>query len=212
MSIVKNLERKYDDNFSLSIPHWEIPDQGVSALVGPSGSGKSSILRHLLGLEDCPGLSWIFHGQDLIPLPVEERRLGVVFQSFALFAHLTAKENILFAARARGLSSSDALSRMNQLIDVLKIHECLSRTAAQLSGGEKQRVALARALIGQPRFLFLDEPFSALDANIKDEARSLVLQTVKHFKIPTLLISHDKADITALADHIFKIDNGRLLK
>src|SRR5271165_2213509 len=100
MSLVKGLVRDYD-GFTLSIPTWEIPDQGITALWGPSGSGKTTAFRLLIGLEPCPGLSWTFAELDIAALPVPQRRLGVVFQTLELFPHMTARENILFAARAR---------------------------------------------------------------------------------------------------------------
>lgn len=210
MSLIKNLEKSYGP-FKISIPEWELPDQGISALTGPSGSGKSTIIRVLLGLETCPGLSWTMAGEDLAKLSVPKRRLGVVFQDYGLFPHLTARENIEFAARARKVSFPEVKEKMKQWNDFLQFDSFLDRKAVLLSGGEQQRVALVRALIGQPRFLFLDEPFSALDADLRSESRKLVRQLVEKEKIPTLLISHDRADIKDLAKHEFRLDKGCLI-
>jgi len=210
MSLVKNLYRKWDD-FSLEIPHWEIPDEGISALWGPSGAGKTSVFRSLLGLEPCPTLQWIFHGQDIAKLPLAKKNLGVVFQSLELFPHLTAEENILFPMQARKLNSEHSFQLKNTIVNELQITKLLSKMVHKLSGGEQQRVAIARALVGQPQFLFLDEPFSSIDEDLKKEARSLVAKVIQLTKTPTLLITHDQRDVDALASHVFQIRNGKLL-
>lgn len=208
MSLIKNLYKNYGD-FKIEINEWQIADEGVSALWGPSGSGKTSIFRILIGLEPCAGWSWQFGNEDLAQLPPPARRLGVVFQNYDLFPHLTAKENILFAAEARKIPFPVATEKFNELVDKLNLPSCLNRRAQVLSGGEKQRVALARALIGQPRMLLLDEPFSALDEAVKHEARQLVKNIIEQEKIPTLLISHDKSDIDFLSGKVFQILNGK---
>lgn len=213
MSLVERLVKNYD-GFSIEIPRWEIPDSGVTALWGPSGSGKTSVFRLLIGLEPCPGLSWKFDGVDLAQLPVPARRLGVLFQSLELFPHMTAEENIWFAAEAR-LDSARfdrdvARARLKELTEDLRMSGYLGRKAHLLSGGEAQRVALARAVIAQPRFLFLDEPFSSLDAELKMDARGVVKRVIDKFKIPTLLITHDRDDLMALAQNVVKIKDGRL--
>lgn len=210
MSLVKNLKRIYSD-FEIDIPEWEISDTGITALWWPSGAGKTSVFRLLIGLESCPQLSWMFKGTDLAKLSTPERRLGVVFQSCELFPHMTARGNILFAARARNISPQTATNDLTELSKLLQLDYCLGRKARVLSGGEQQRVALARALIGQPRFLFLDEPFSALDAELKSEARNLVKRVIHSRGIPTLLITHDKDDLSALADNVAKIRDGKLV-
>lgn len=208
MSRVENLIRDYGD-FRIEIPKWEISDQGVTALWGPSGSGKTSVFRLLIGLEPCPGLKWTFGDEDLARLSPPERRLGVVFQSLELFPHMSAAENILFAAKARGIANAE--DKLRELSEELRMTSYLQRPARVLSGGEAQRVALARAVIGQPRFLFLDEPFSSLDAEMRSEARALVRRLIDRLKIPTLLITHDREDLAALADHTVRIEAGRLL-
>ena len=209
MSYVKNLQREYP-GFTVDIPKWEIADRGITALCGPSGSGKTTVFRLLIGLEPCPGLQWTFGGTDLALLPPPERRLGVVFQSLELFPHMTAEENIFFAARARRMDRAEVSSRMSELIVDLQLQNCLHRKAAVLSGGEAQRVALARAVIAQPRFLFLDEPFSALDSELRSDARALVRKVIDRLAIPTLLITHDQEDLRALAQYTVKIRDGRL--
>lgn len=210
MSLVENLVGDFGD-FQLSIPRWEIADRGITCLWGPSGSGKTTIFRSLIGLDPSPGLKWTFKGEDLAALPPPARRLGVVFQSLELFPHMTAAENILFAARARGFTSAEGKARLKGLAEDLRMTGYLDRKAAVLSGGEAQRVAIARAVIGDPRFLFLDEPFSSLDAELRGEARRLVKHLITRLELPTLLITHDAEDQRELAEHVVKISGGKLV-
>jgi sulfate transport system ATP-binding protein/putative spermidine/putrescine transport system ATP-binding protein len=210
VSFVENLRRDYGD-FKIDIPRWEILDQGVTVLSGPSGSGKTTAFRMLLGLEDCPGMKWTFDGQDLAKLKTPDRRLGVVFQTLDLFPHMTARENILFAARARGIPEEKVRTRLKDLTQSLKMESFLDRSASIISGGEKQRVAIARALMGEPRLLLLDEPFSALDQELREDSRRLVKAVIEAEKIPTLLVTHDPKDIEVLANKVFYIRNGSII-
>jgi sulfate transport system ATP-binding protein/putative spermidine/putrescine transport system ATP-binding protein len=162
----------------------------------------------MTGVEPCEGLKWLFKGEDLAQLPLGDRRLGVVFQTLELFPHMTAKENILFAGRARGIQNIE--KSLNDLVRDLQLQTCLERKASVLSGGEAQRVALARAVVADPRFLFLDEPFSALDNDLRQDARQMVRRLIDRLQIPTLLITHDQEDIKALANHTVRIQHGRL--
>jgi ABC-type sugar transport system ATPase subunit len=212
VSWVRGLKYDYGD-FRVDIPQWEILDHGVTSLWGLSGSGKTSVFRLLLGL-DRPeaGFSWEFAGVDLAKLPTPDRKLGVVFQTLELFPFMSARENILFAAEARKISLDETEKHLEELARVLNLKSFLDRRASLLSGGERQRVALARALIGQPRILFLDEPFSALDADLRAEARSLVKDAIEREKIPTVLISHDKQDLAAFGGKVSEIRDGRIVR
>jgi ABC-type sulfate/molybdate transport systems ATPase subunit len=207
---VKNLIKSYGD-FQLNIPEWIIPDHGITALSGSSGSGKSSVIRVLLGLDSCPGLEWMLNGQNIASLPIAQRRLGVVFQNYELFPHLTALENIQIACYARKIPAEKMHDKINNWVKKLNLSDCILRETRVLSGGERQRVALARALIGEPQFLFLDEPFTALDVELRAEARQLVKSVLAEQKIPCLLITHDPADLKELAHTTFQIKNGKLV-
>lgn len=207
MSLVTGLSCQLGP-FRLDIPRWELPDQGVSALWGPSGSGKSTVLRSLVGLQAVPGMKWVYEGQDFTSMSYREKRFGVVFQNYELFPHMSVIENLRFAQKARGLKRDEAeLARLLEQVDLAARKKDI---VGPLSGGEKQRVALARALVGHPRYVFLDEPFSSLDTGSRRQARELVKSVITEHNIPTLLITHDKADIDVLADHIFYLDRGRL--
>lgn len=210
MSQVRNLVKKWDD-FTLDVPEWNILDQGVTALWGPSGSGKSTLLKVLMGFEDCPGYSWKFQNEDISQLKIHQKKLGVVLQNHDVFPHMTALENLIFAAESRKIEKKLAQQKIDELSNKLKMTDFLNRKASLLSGGERQRLALARALIGEPRILILDEPFSALDENLKADARLLVKKMIQDAGIPTLLVTHDRADLEILADKITEILKGRLV-
>lgn len=205
MSIVESLKIS-QGGFQLEVKRWEILDEGIHVLAGPSGSGKSTLLRGLMGFEKTPGMKWMFLGEDIAQLPVEKRRLGVVFQSWDLFPHMTAYENVVFAAKARGLNEMTFRERWSWISETLQMKNFMSTSAEKISGGEKQRTALARALIAKPRILLLDEPFSALDETLRDQARELLRTVVQIDKIPALLVTHDKRDVDALANKVSQID------
>ena len=207
MSLVEGLIQEFEE-FTVSIPRWEILDKGVTALSGPSGSGKTTVLRMLIGLIPCRTLKWQFGGVDLAQLSIADRRLGVVFQTLELFPHMTASGNILFAARARKIPAPE--KEFAALLSELSLESCRNREVTKLSGGERQRVALARALIGQPRILLLDEPFSSLDVQLRAEARSLVRKVIEQRGIPTVLVTHDAKDLEALATRVDRIEQGKL--
>ncbi|MBS1970015.1 MAG: ATP-binding cassette domain-containing protein [Bdellovibrionales bacterium] len=211
MSLVENLFRNYGD-FKIDIPSWEILDEGVTVLSGPSGSGKTSVFRLLIGLETAPNFRWMFKDHDLAKMAVPQRRLGVVFQTLDLFPHMTAEENILFAAKAREIPPEQAFERLQELTKVLQMTSFLNRPVSVLSGGEKQRVAIARALSGDPRILLLDEPFSALDQELRQESRALIKSVIEKEKIPTILVTHDPADVEALANKVSVIRNGSIVE
>lgn len=210
MSWVKNLKFDYGD-FQLDIPSWEILDSGVTALWGPSGSGKTSVFRFLLGLETSPTMSWIYQGVDLAKLPAPQRGLGVVFQNYELFPHMTARENLLFASDSRRIPKVDAQATLSDYAKTLRLEHVLDRSVTVLSGGERQRVALARALMARPRLLLLDEPFSSLDIDLRNEARELVRVAINKAQIPTVLITHDREDLNVFAAQVSEIRNGRLV-
>lgn len=206
MSIIKNLRKKYG-NFIIDIPKLTLPDQGITALVGASGAGKTSFLRILSGLDACSSLEWIFHEKNLAQLPVRERKIGFVFQSLELFPHMTAYENIQFAGEANQTSWK---KDMDFLIPSLNLSHVIHQKTSELSRGEAQRTALARALAIHPRILFLDEPFSSLDDENRSKASLLVKQMSEHYKIPVLLVSHHSEDIQNLSQKIIKIKNGKI--
>jgi ABC-type sulfate/molybdate transport systems ATPase subunit len=211
MASIKNLNLKFDD-FCLSISDLEVPDQGVTAFWGPSGSGKTSFFKTLIGIYQPENWTWKFQNEDLHALPLNERRLGVVFQNYELFPHMTAEENILIVMRSRyeKIDLQKALADSDTYKQILKLNNCWNTKAEKLSGGEKQRVAIMRALLCRPRLLLLDEPFSALDPHLREEARHLVRSVISSLDIPTYLITHDIDDVTTLAHTQVQLNQGRV--
>lgn len=207
MSLIKNLNKDYKNAggsiFKLRVEQLEFSDVGVTCLTGKSGSGKTTIIRHLVGLEDCEGATWEFKGEDLLKLPVGERGVSVVFQKDNLFPHLTAFDNVVLPLKNK--LTADQLGQVDSMFLKLGIKDKKSTKAQYLSGGEEQRVALIRALIMKPKLLILDEPFSALDAESKSETIEIFKDTIKELQIPILLVSHDEGDRENLGDHFVNL-------
>lgn len=209
MSYIQNINKSYLE-FDLFVESLEIPDSGITLICGDSGSGKSSFLRVLMGLESCPGMSWIFKGDNLGDKRPQDRMLGVVFQSLELFPHMTALENIYFHAKARGISKDDFFDFMDDFFVISKMKEHLHKKVGVLSGGEQQRVALLRAIAGKPRILLLDEPFSSLDIKLKKDLKNLLLKIIEIQKIPCILVSHDIEDRN-FAKKIVEFSRGKII-
>lgn len=211
MSLIKSL--KYDlGTFVLDIPKLEISDHGITAVIGESGSGKSTFLRCLMGIAQCPPFYWYFHQQDIMSLSPKEKKLGVIFQDYRLFEHLTVFENLNLALEAYGVEKKVRKKTVTQWIEKIELNHRAENRASHLSGGEKQRLALGRALIIEPRILLLDEPFSALDSSRKKSARNLVQRLVEELKIPTLMVTHDDEDVRHLAQAVVTMRNGQFIK
>ncbi len=211
MSLLQGLKYKAGD-FRLYVDNLLIPDIGITVLMGESGSGKSTFLRCLMGI-DSPSEPWTWNFSetlDLAKLSPEKRNLGVVFQDYRLFEEMTAKDNILLAAKARSLDAQESLKSLEMISQILNLSPFLSRSVQSLSGGERQRVALARATIARPKILLLDEPFSALDAGLKQKSRQLVKQLVQELQIPCLLVTHDIDDTKELGTNFLKISNHKI--
>lgn len=211
MAYIKNLNYKFD-NFVLDIPSLEIKDNEVTVLMGPSGAGKTTLFNLITGFISYQDWQFEIGGIDLAKKEISERELGVVFQSFELFPHLTAKENIELVMNSRKNTGSQALSDLEKYKNILKLENCWNTKAQVLSGGEKQRVALLRAVMAKPRMLLLDEPFSALDEATKEEARKLVKSVLQDIKVTTLMISHDSKDAQYFGSNLISIDNGQIKK
>jgi len=208
--LIENLKYR-TAGFQLEVPRWEFPEQGVSAVWGESGSGKSTLLQILAGVLDAEGYSFVLGEKELQYLPAGERHIGIVYQDYALFPHMTALQNILFATEARRLPPAQYQILLRRFVERLGLERHLQKKPSELSGGERQRVALARALITRPQLLLLDEPFSALDEKLKDESRLLVQALLQEFKVPALLVTHDLRDVRALAEQVLLLNGGRVM-
>lgn len=184
------------------------------ALLGPSGSGKTTLLRVIAGLETPEAGSIQFQGEDLLTQPVRERRIGFVFQHYALFKHMTAAQNVAFGinAKPRKLrpSARKIRERVSELLNLVQLNGLESRYPNQLSGGQRQRVALARALAIEPRILLLDEPFGALDAKVRRELRRWLRDLHERTGLTTIFVTHDQEEALDLADRIALLRDGAL--
>ncbi len=186
------------------------PDHSITALLGPSGSGKSTLLRMIAGLERPDGGRVKIHGDDVTDVPVQRRRVGFVFQSYALFGHMTVFENVAFGLRLRKQPRDRIAQRVRELLELVQLADLHARFPGQLSGGQRQRIALARALATDPRVLLLDEPFGALDARVRAELRVSLRELHRETKITTILVTHDQEEAFELAEHVVLLHEGRV--
>ena len=190
----------------------EIQTGEFFVLLGPSGSGKSTLLRSLAGLTTIDHGRISLHGRDVTELPARRRGVGMVFQHYALFRHMTVAENIEFALRVRRVRSAQRRRRREELLQLVALEGYDERYPSQLSGGQQQRVAVARALAHEPAVLLLDEPFGALDAKIRVELRDTVRAVQRRIGMTTILVTHDQEEAFALADRLGVMQMGRLLE
>ncbi len=181
-------------------------------LLGPSGSGKSTLLRIAAGLTDLDHGRISFRGRDVTHVRARDRGVGLVFQHYALFRHMTVGENVEFALRVRGVKRRDRARRRDELLQLVALEGFAARLPGQLSGGQQQRVAVARALAHEPQVLLLDEPFGALDAKIRVELRETIRQVQRRLGMTTILVTHDQEEAFVLADRIGVMHHGRLLE
>jgi ABC-type Fe3+/spermidine/putrescine transport system ATPase subunit len=192
-------------DISLSINGGELV-----TLVGPSGCGKTSLLKIIAGLLRPTRGDVYFDEQPITHLPTERRGVGVVFQKPLLFPYLNVCENVAFGLKTRTSSKQEITRRVEAALRMVQLEDFVARHPKELSGGQEQRVALARALVTEPRVLLLDEPFSALDENLRAEMRALVRHLQRQLKITTLFITHDQAEAVSIADHIALIFDGAI--
>jgi sulfate/thiosulfate transport system ATP-binding protein len=184
------------------------------ALLGPSGSGKTTLLRAIAGLETIEGGRILLDGEDATGIPARERRIGFVFQHYALFRHMTVSENVAFGLRARPRGQRpperEIADRVGRLLEMVQLGAFAQRRPAALSGGQRQRVALARALAIEPRVLLLDEPFGALDAKVRRDLRRWLRGLHDRLGLTTLFVTHDQEEALELADRVAVLNHGRL--
>jgi sulfate transport system ATP-binding protein len=201
----------------------ELPDGGITVLIGPSGSGKSTLLQLLAGLLHPARGRILFDGEDVTGIATERRDVGVVFQSYALFPHLTVRDNIAFGLRTgrrrfslrssrRRPSRHSIEARVWDAAALLGLERLLDRRPAQLSGGEQQRVALARAVAPRPALLLLDEPLSALDARLRRAVRAELAAVLRKLGTTVFYVTHDQEEAMLLADHLVVLNEGRVVQ
>lgn len=215
MSIEINHVTKYFDRTEvLHDVNLTVNSGEMMALLGPSGSGKTTLLRIIAGLEHQTEGKICFAGQDVSRLHARERKVGFVFQHYALFRHMTVFENIAFGLtvlpRRERPNKAAIDKKVTQLLEMIQLPHLAQRYPAQLSGGQKQRVALARALAVEPQILLLDEPFGALDAKVRTELRSWLRELHSELKFTSVFVTHDQQEAMEVADRIVIMGNGKI--
>jgi len=207
---VRNLTKHFGSFKALDNVNVDIPGGKLVALLGPSGSGKTTLLRILSGLERPDTGSIAIDGQDLGGQSARDRNVGLVFQHYALFRHLTVFENIAFALRVRNTAKPEVDARVKELLELIQLSGHGQRLPSQLSGGQRQRVALARALAARPRVLLLDEPFGALDAQVRAELRSWLRRLHDEIHLTTVFVTHDQDEAFEVADQVVVTNKGTI--
>ncbi len=188
----------------------DIRDGEFVVLLGPSGCGKSTTLRMIAGLEQ-PSSGFIrFDGQMMNGIPGRDRKVGMVFQNYALYPHMTVEENLSFGLRSRGESKASTAARVGEVLAMLGLAEHAKRRPRELSGGQRQRIALGRALVGRPSVFLMDEPLSNLDANLREQMRMEIARLHTEHGITTVYVTHDQGEALTLADRIVVMDSGKV--
>ena len=207
---LRHITKHYGSLCALDQLCLDIPAGELVVLLGSSGCGKTTLLRSVAGLERPDQGQVLIDGQDVTALATRHRPIGMVFQSYALFPHMTVRQNIAFPLRARQRHSQHRSSRVEELLELVHLGPQGDRYPSQLSGGQQQRASLARALAAAPQVLLLDEPLSALDALVRQQLREEIRRIQKTLQITTLFVTHDQAEAMAIADRVAVMRQGRI--
>ena len=211
MSInVRGVGKRFGDFVALSDIDLEIPSGQLTALLGPSGGGKSTLLRIIAGLELSDVGTVEIEGNDATRLPAQKRNVGFVFQHYAAFRHMSVADNVGFGLKIRKRPKKEIAAKVDELLSLVHLSQFADRLPSQLSGGQRQRMALARALAIEPSVLLLDEPFGALDAKVRKELRAWLRRLHDEVHVTTVFVTHDQEEALEVADQIVVINNGRI--
>lgn len=210
--VVQNLAKSFGETKVFSNINFTIEKGEFITLLGPSGCGKSTLLRCIAGLNSVSDGHIMVEGQEITDLPPQKRGIGMVFQAYALFPNMTAKENIAFGLKIRGEDKEVIEKKVKEVIEIVELQGREDHLIDELSGGQRQRVALARALVTRPRILFLDEPLSALDAKIRKRLRYLIRQVQKEMGLTTIFVTHDQEEAMVMSDRIFLMNAGNIVQ
>ncbi|MGC4018473.1 MAG: ABC transporter ATP-binding protein [Muricomes sp.] len=205
---IEHVKKSYDKTTILNDISLSIENGEIISILGPSGSGKTTLLNLILGITDADDGKIIFDGKDITNVPMEERGFNIVFQDYALFPNLNARQNIVYGLRNKPGISTDA--EVQELIKLLGLEEHLDKRIEQLSGGQKQRVALARTMVMKPKILLLDEPLSALDGVIKESIKERIKTIAKEYNLTTIIVTHDPEEALTLSDKVLIINEGKI--
>jgi sulfate transport system ATP-binding protein len=207
---VNDVSKQFGEFTALHDVTLSVAEGSLTALLGPSGSGKSTLLRIVAGLETPDGGQVLIDGADVTTARPQDRGVGFVFQHYAAFTHMTVRQNIAFGLRIRKRPNDEVKSRVDELLALVGLTTWAEQRPGQLSGGQRQRMALARALAVEPRVLLLDEPFGALDANVRGELRRWLRRLHDEHGVTTILVTHDQEEAMEVADTIAVMNAGRI--
>jgi sulfate transport system ATP-binding protein len=211
MSIeVHGVNKRFGDFVALADIDLHIPTGELTALLGPSGGGKSTLLRIIAGLESADTGTIVIEGNEATHLPPQRRNVGFVFQHYAAFKHLSVARNVAFGLEIRKRPKDEVRRRVHDLLELVHLEQFADRLPSQLSGGQRQRMALARALAVEPSVLLLDEPFGALDAKVRKELRDWLRRLHDEVHVTTVFVTHDQEEALEVADQIVVINDGRI--
>jgi len=207
---VTDVTKRFGDFRALDGVSIAVADGSLTALLGPSGSGKSTLLRVIAGLEAPDAGTVEIAGEDATTVPPQKRGIGFVFQHYAAFKHMTVRDNVAFGLRVRRRPKAEIGAKVDELLKIVGLDGYHKRYPNQLSGGQRQRMALARALAVEPEVLLLDEPFGALDANVRAELREWLRRLHDEVHVTTVLVTHDQEEAMAVADRIVVLNHGKV--
>jgi sulfate transport system ATP-binding protein len=208
--VVENVSKQFGSFRAVDEVNLEIKSGSLVALLGPSGSGKSTLLRLIAGLEMPDSGKILLTGQDATYKSVQDRNIGFVFQHYALFKHMTVRQNIAFGLEIRKAAKGKTKARVEELLQLVQLGGLGDRYPSQLSGGQRQRVALARALAVEPQVLLLDEPFGALDAKVRKDLRAWLRRLHDEVHVTTVFVTHDQEEAMEVADEIVVMNKGKV--
>jgi putative spermidine/putrescine transport system ATP-binding protein len=208
---ISNLEKRYGHLQAVQDFSLDVADGEFISVLGASGSGKTTVLRMIAGLEEPSGGHIVIGGRDATELPPEARDIGLVFQDYALFPHMNVRDNIGFPLRMRGIARGQRDDAVDRILALVGAAHLGARRPAQLSGGQQQRIALARALVFKPKLLLLDEPLSALDKNLREQMKTEIKALHRQTGVTVIYVTHDQSEALALSDRIVVMREGRIL-
>jgi len=207
---VSDLSKHYGSEQAVDRMSFDVQPGEMIALLGPSGCGKTTTLRMIAGFVEASGGDILLDGRSILALPTHRRNMGVVFQSYALFPHLTVAKNVAFGLEMHGVPKAERLARVMDVLKLVKLEGFAERYPKQLSGGQQQRVAIARALATHPRLLLLDEPLSNLDAALRSDVARDIRMLQKSHGLTALMVTHDQSEAMAMADRLVVMRAGRI--
>lgn len=209
---IEDLSVAYDGETVLNDLSFEVEKGEFISLLGPSGCGKSTLLKAVAGIVPQMGGRILIGDTDITNLPIHKRGTAVVFQDMRLFPHMNILENTAFPLKMQGVSKAERLKRARELLQLVQMEGFEHRLPNELSGGQQQRVALVRALAARPRLLLLDEPFSALDENLREDMRELVMKLHRQFDMTTILVTHDRGEALSMSHRVALMFEGRIIQ